>query len=283
LLLVVEINPKGNQKLEEAIEEGLYLLAGRGWETEEKNEGKVFKVYFKPGDEELEELERFLARFLDVEVTYKEVEEKNWAEIWKANFRPLRIGKRLLVLPPWEEDYPAEENQVKVIIEPGQAFGTGHHPTTQMMLENLEEVLSRKAEVPEKILDLGCGTGILGITALKLLNSCKVWAVDLDEEALKACTYNAGLNQVEDRISVSKYIPEEKFDLILANIGFKELINLSEEIKNKLSNGGMVFLSGILKEDLSEMEEHYKKLGFVTLKKACSSEWGFLSMKKSRF
>jgi len=276
MFLIVEItaDKEGAWKVEDA----LYELAPRGWETVESQGVVTFKVYLKEGDPEIENIEKFLAKHPDLEVSYKGLKEENWAEIWKTNFRPLKVGKSLVILPPWESYQPAA-SEITIIVEPAQAFGTGHHPTTQMMLEAIEEYF-KDNPIPSKVLDLGCGTGILGITCLKLSPNSQVWAIDIDEEALKACKKNAKLNDVEDRIFVSSEFPKVSFDLILANIGFRELERLSKKIKDlSIPEKTDVFLSGVLQEDLDALEKVYLNLGFTPIKKRALKEWGFLWMR----
>ncbi len=266
-------------KLGELIEEFLYEHFPQGWETIEEKNIIIFKIYAKERAPEIDNLEKFLAKHLDVEVEYRLIKEENWAEVWKANFRPIKLGKNLVIIPPWEKYEPYFE-EIVIIIEPAQAFGTGHHPTTQMMLENIENYTEKFGKGFLKILDLGCGTGILGIACAKLISNCKIWAVDIDEEAIKACKYNVKLNQMQEKFSIQKEIPEEMFDLILANIGYRELKNLASSIKkHSKKDRTHVFLTGILNEDAEKIENLYRNLGYQLVKKQSEKEWAFLWMK----
>jgi len=277
------------KELAETLEEEFYSYSGLSWETEER-EGEVsFKFYFpfnlKPQDEErLSFLEKLSAKYEGISTQYQLLKEENWEVIWKYHFKPLRVGKRLLILPPWEEP-PLEEGILPLYIDPGQAFGTGHHPTTQLMLENLEIYLEELCEeVPHPlILDMGCGTGILSIAATLLCPRCEVYAIDLDELALEATFKNASLNGVSSRLRIFKALPEEeslKFHLILANIGFRELKNLAPLFKARsLPHQTILLLSGILKEDLQDLEQYYRRLGFQRLKTQLQKEWGILIFK----
>ncbi|HCP09189.1 MAG: Ribosomal protein L11 methyltransferase [Thermodesulfobacterium sp. 37_54] len=277
--MLYEITVKVPKEKEEEIEEVLYQLLSQGWETAYQGDRVVFRFYLKEDSPELEEIEKALAKYPFVELEYKVFEEKNWAELWKANFKPLKVGKHLWVIPPWEEGF-STQGEVVIVIEPGQAFGTGHHPTTQMMLEYIEHfALTKGQNGLYKVLDLGCGTGILAIACAKLLPKAKIWAVDIDEEALKTCLENLQLNQVEERVSVSNEVPAEKFDLILANIGYRELKNLSQKMVEISEKGKTnIFLTGILTEDAEEMVRIYEALGYRLVEKKFLKEWAFLWM-----
>ncbi len=153
LLLTLKM-PK---ELAESVEEEFYSHGNLSWETEELEEEVQFKFYFpitlKPEDEiKLSFLEKLSAKYEKIISQYTLLKEENWEIIWKYYFKPLRIGKKLLVLPPWEEIVP-EEGLIPIYIDPGQAFGTGHHPTTKLMLENLEFFLEEIGKTIEEPLN----------------------------------------------------------------------------------------------------------------------------------
>ena len=279
------------RELAETLEEEFYGYNGLSWETEEF-EGEVhFKFYFpislKPEDEKkLDFLEKLSAKFEEVNVQYSLLKRENWEEIWKYHFKPLKIGKKFLILPPWEEA-PYEEDLIPVYIDPGQAFGTGHHPTTQLMLENLELFLEEICKIKEEpfILDMGCGSGILAIAGALLCPKAKIYAVDIDELALEATQKNAHLNKVSSQIFIIKELPQDsslKFHLILSNIGFRELKKLAPFFKEKSFPGETILLlSGILREDLKELEDIYLTLGFRRIKTQFQKEWALLALRSS--
>ncbi|MCC6048793.1 MAG: 50S ribosomal protein L11 methyltransferase [Thermodesulfobacterium sp.] len=270
------------------IEEELYSLARSGWEYEERDLEVIFKFYFPLNLEKkdldlLEHLHSLSQKYDVARIELFLQPKEKWEEIWKYNFPPLKVGKRLLVLPPWEER-EEEEGRIKVIIYPGQAFGTGHHATTQLMLENLDEFLEGKEDKPLRVLDMGCGSGILAIAVAKLCPKASILAVDIDELALSATYENAERNKVLSQVKIAKEVPEEerdkKFDLILANIGQKELKTLSPLFK-ELSKPGDTYLmlSGFFKEDAENIFRHYFQLGFKKVKSQFLREWGFLMLR----
>ena len=270
------------------IEEELYSLARSGWEYEERDLEVIFKFYFplnleKKDSDLLEHLHSLSQKYDLAKVELFLQPKEKWEEIWKYNFPPLKVGKRLLVLPPWEEG-KEEAGRIKVIIYPGQAFGTGHHATTQLMLENLDEFLEGKEDKHLRVLDMGCGSGILAIAVAKLCPKASILAVDIDELALSATYENAERNKVLSQVKIAKEVPEEerdkKFDLILANIGQKELKALSPLFK-ELSKPGDTYLmlSGFFKEDAEDIFRHYFQLGFKKVKSQSFREWGFLMLR----
>jgi ribosomal protein L11 methyltransferase len=277
----LQIQLSVSKKLKEKFEEFLYEIFPAGWETVEEKEKITFLVFFKDNEKgKIEVVKNFAEKYSDTTFEITFIEDKDWNEVWKAGFKPLKVGNKIVVMPPWEA-YNPNVNEIVVIIEPAQAFGTGHHPTTQMMLVNIEKFLNDLPEEREiKILDLGCGTGILGIACAKLFKNSKVLAVDIDEEALKATVYNAKLNGVSSKIYTSKKISEKGFDLVLANIGYKELKELSKLIKDVVKNKGAVFLSGILIEDMEKLKKEYLSIGFKIVKEERKEDWGFLWFKK---
>jgi ribosomal protein L11 methyltransferase len=270
------------------IEEELYSLARSGWEYEERDLEVIFKFYFplnleKKDSDLLEHLHSLSQKYEVAKVELSLQSKEKWEEIWKYNFPPLKVGKRLLVLPPWEEG-EEDEARIKIIIYPGQAFGTGHHATTQLMLENLDEFLEGKEDKPLRVLDMGCGSGILAIAVAKLCPKASILAVDIDELALSATYENAERNEVFSQVKIAKEVPEEErdknFDLILANIGQKELKALSPLFK-ELSKPDETYLmlSGFFKEDTEDIFRHYFQLGFKKVKSQSLREWGFLMLR----
>lgn len=271
------------------VEEHFYLTEGLSWEREEKGESVLFRFYFPislPSEDKfrLEAVEKISAQFPDIKTEYALIERENWETIWKYHFKPLAIGKRLLILPPWEEVDETVE-RLPIYIDPGQAFGTGHHASTQLILENLEiflEETRRKTKAP-LVLDMGCGTGILAIATAKLCPEARIYAVDIDDLALEATERNARLNRVETQITVISSLSGEsnlRFDLILANIGYKELSSLAETFSKLSRNSAYLLLSGVLREDIEALWRIYQPLGFRKIKTQFLKEWAFLALEK---
>lgn len=273
----------------EALEEEIYLYEKLSWETEEKEDGFLFKFYIpislsEQDRKKLNFIETLASKFQDISLEYSLTKRENWEVIWKYHFKPLEVGEKFIILPAWEEK-PMETERIPIYINPGQAFGTGHHPTTQLMLENLEyflEEICKNFEQPY-VLDMGCGTGILSIASAKLCPKAIIYALDIDELAIEAAKKNAELNQINSSLFIQKELPQErdlKFNLILANIGVKELKNLAPTFK-KLSRPRetLLLLSGILKENLIEIEKYYKNFSFRPIKSQYLREWALIALR----
>jgi ribosomal protein L11 methyltransferase len=178
------------------------------------------------------------------------VSTEDWSTSWKVNFKPLRIGRRLLIVPSWEEPQP-QADDIVLRLDPGMAFGTGGHETTRLCLELLEQILENiPTMVSPAVLDLGTGSGILAMAAVQL-GAGRVCAVDIDPLAIEVACENLAINGLQDQVECSTTPLESLegcFDVILANILAEELVRLAPHLNERLAPGGSLVLSGILTE-----------------------------------
>lgn len=183
------------------------------------------------------------------------VPDQDWNEAWKAHYRPLRVGRRLRIEPSWLRQ-PAAADVLPIIIEPGQAFGTGTHETTQLAAVALEQALDRAAaagELPPELLDVGTGSAILAIAAVRL-GVRRAVAIDCDPEAVENAQENLILNEVADRVQVQVCddpadLAPQVFGIVVANIISSILIRLREGLIARTAPGGILLLSGILVDE----------------------------------
>jgi ribosomal protein L11 methyltransferase len=214
------------------------------------------------------------------EPQYRRVQQSDWAETWKQHYQPIAIGKSLMIIPAWLES--PDPDRIPVRIDPGMAFGTGTHPTTQLCLELLEEAIERAGGMLEGVIDVGCGSGILSTAAIKL-GVRRALGVDVDPEAITACRENAALNGVEAQQegglgSVAEIrsgaFSIQRAPLVLANILATVVIRLLDEGLGELvTPGGSLVLSGILEEQSPEVEVALIKHGFQLVDKRQSGDW----------
>ena len=243
------------------------------------------KAYFNSEDginQHLTDISRFLKALsaqhpglIISEPVLSEVRSEDWSNSWKVNFKPLRVGKRLLIVPSWEEANQKPDDIV-LHLDPGMAFGTGGHETTRLCLELLEKIMDRLPSGKKaSVLDLGTGSGILAMAAVKL-GAEPVHAVDIDPLAVEVAKENLAINHLADKVECSTTPLESMttdFDIILANILAEELVRLAPQIINRLAVGGKLVLSGILAE-----KEDFVRSGFarhpVKFIETCSDgEW----------
>ncbi len=189
-------------------------------------------------------LRRFLRAPILPECRLTALEERDWVRAWMDTFHPMRFGQRLWICPSCQT--PPEPAAVNIRLDPGLAFGTGTHPTTALCLEWLDGA----DLIGNTVLDYGCGSGILAIAAARL-GAKRVWAVDIDPQALLASDANAAENGVEDRIVLAS--PAElpaalQVDILLANILAGVLVQLAPELGRRVRPGGGLVLSGILEQ-----------------------------------
>ncbi len=212
---------------------------------------------------------------------FKPIAEVNWAEAWKKHYRPIAIGKRLIIIPAWLNS--PDDTRIPIRIDPGMAFGTGTHPTTQLCLELLEVQLLKEAELLDvDIIDVGCGSGILSIAALKL-GASRAFGVDTDSEAVTAAQENAANNGVADRADfavgsvpeiMAGVFPVKQAPVVVANILASILIRLLDAgLGDLVSNDGVLILSGILEEQLPEMKDALQTHGFRVHEKRQIDDW----------
>jgi len=209
-----------------------------------------------------------------------EITDFGWAEKWKENFKPSRIGKRITVKPSWEPYSPSPE-EVVVTIDPGQAFGTGTHETTQMCLQFLEEAFDG-TPTPLRVLDVGTGTGILGIAAA-LLGAPLTLGIDVDPTGVEVAGENARVNGVEDRFHAAMTplsCVEGRYDLILANVLAEILSDLKQEIADRLEPGGKLILSGIISEKGDWVAKEYEAAGFRLAGRKEEGQWTALLLRR---
>lgn len=211
-------------------------------------------------------------------VSETEVDGEEWREKWKENFKPIHIGK-IVVVPEWI-DYTREKGETVVLLDSNMAFGTGEHETTSMCVEFLQDYV-KKSDV---VIDVGCGSGILGIAAAKL-GAKEVVMTDIDECAVTAAEHNIVLNGVTNATVQLKNLLDDntvKGDVIVANIMAEVLIGFAAGLKNNLNAGGTVILSGILTDRLDKVIAAYTAQGFELLKTKIKGEWAAIALKGNK-
>lgn len=179
--------------------------------------------------------------------------EQDWVRLTQSQFEPIQISERLWITPTWH-DMP-DDSAINLRLDPGLAFGTGSHPTTNLCLQWLDKHLSGN----ESVLDYGCGSGILTIAALKL-GAVLATGVDIDAQAIESSKNNAAQNGVQAAFYLPETLPQEQqFDVVIANILANPLRMLGQMLASRTKTGGRIVLSGILAEQADEMNEIYAK------------------------
>jgi ribosomal protein L11 methyltransferase len=198
-----------------------------------------------------------------------------WREAWRSYFKPARVGERLWVRPSWEA-FEAPAGEQVIILDPGQAFGTGTHESTRLVLGALGPLVRSGA----RVLDIGTGSGILAIASL-LLGAAEAVGVDVDPLALAAAAENAAANGVADRLHVSPLGIEElseRYDLVLANIEARVLVQLAAAIAARVAPGGRLILSGLLTPQADEVRAAYRE--FRERERPIMDEWCALVLER---
>jgi len=208
------------------------------------------------------------------DLTLRYVEEADWANAWKAYFKPTRVGRHLIVTPPWE--YPALGlNDIPIIIDPGMAFGTGSHPTTQLCLAVLEDTI----RPGQSVADIGTGSGILAIAAAKL-GAANVAANDIDSLAVKIARENAEVNGVH--IAIEETAPTGTYDIVVANILADVIIEMSQALKGLLQPGGVLIASGIIDTREADVQNALEAASLSHLKTRRQDDWVAIIVQRDR-
>lgn len=210
-----------------------------------------------------------------LDLSEEEVDGDFWREKWKENFKPIRIDN-ITVVPKWI-DYAPKDNEKIVLLDSNMAFGTGEHETTSMCVEFLQKYV----DAGSTVIDVGCGSGILGIAAAKI-GAKKVIMTDIDECAVEAATHNVELNGVKNAEVYLKNLLDDntvKGDVIVANIMAEVLISFASGLKNNLKAGGTVILSGILTDRLDKVVAAYTAQGFTLIDSKIKGEWAAIALK----
>lgn len=215
--------------------------------------------------------------FGSLEDTIREVDGDEWIEVWKKHFRPIRLGK-IVVVPEWIEYKPVEGERI-VLLDSNMAFGTGEHETTSMCVELMQEYITENSVC----IDVGCGSGILGISAVKL-GAEKAYLTDIDPIAVDSATHNAILNGVQDKTVVAHSNLLEGIgavgDVITANITAEILCMLAPSIPKNLKSDGTLILSGIIEDRLDTVKRAYGAEGLKIVKERKKGEWYALVLKR---
>ena len=205
------------------------------------------------------------------------IREEDWGRIWKEHFKPLAITPRLVIKPTWES-YKASANEAVIEMDPGLAFGTGHHASTRLALTLIDAIFSA-GPIPMRALDVGTGTGILAM-GCALFGSNEVVAIDNDQDAVATATDNVTANRLEEIISVSSEDLADldgSFDLICANITQDVLQQLAPDLVRHLAPGGRLVLAGILRGGQEKaIVRQYTGLGLALDRTTYEDEWAAL-------
>jgi len=205
----------------------------------------------------------------------EELEDRNWNEEYEKNVKVIEVSDKIVIKPSFKE-YQPKSGQIIITIDPKMSFGTGEHQTTKMVLKFLEKYV-RQGDI---VLDVGTGTGILAIASV-FLGAEKAIGIDNDEWCFFNGNENIKMNNVENKVEIRlaeiHQISEKDFDLITANINKNVLLDIAEEIKNKMKKTGILILSGLLISDEEDIVKKYSAIGFGLLEKMQMDEWISLS------
>ncbi|MCM5703343.1 50S ribosomal protein L11 methyltransferase [Larsenimonas salina] len=206
-------------------------------------------------------------------ITYEILDDQDWNRAWMDNFHPMQMGSRLWIVPSWHE--APDPEAVNLLLDPGLAFGTGTHPTTALCMRWLDSLATQNRLANQHVLDVGCGSGILAIAALKL-GAAHAVGTDIDPQALQASRDNAQRNQIEDdrfELHYPEHAPSAHYPIVIANILAAPLIELAPQIAGSVAPGGLIALSGILAHQADSVMSAYEAQGLIMNSPAEEDGW----------
>lgn len=236
---------------------------------------------YVPASKPIDDFNLYLTERLDAEKIEREIEyislcEEDWADAWKQYYKPIKIGERLVVVPMWEK-YDSKDGEVIVRMDPGMAFGTGTHETTRLCATLLEKYVTKES----KMLDVGCGSGILAICASKL-GAKECYAYDIDPVAVKVARENVkdnGVTNIEcDASDLLKSVKEGKYDVITANIVADIIIRMLPDISKFMHEKTTLVISGIIDERCLDVYESINKNNFKIVDEIHENGWCAISL-----
>jgi ribosomal protein L11 methyltransferase len=210
------------------------------------------------------------------------IEGSDWADAWKAYFPVLRVGRRLVIRPHWRRRHRRQPGDVVIALDPGMAFGTGLHPTTRLCLAAVEAVADRGELAGARVLDVGCGSGILAIAAVKL-GAASALGLDTDPVAEEATTSNARRNRVVRTVRARVGSPpshEPAFDVVLANLIAGVLVQLAGPLRDELRPGGVLLASGIFSDREADVVEAFGAAGLTVTARTTEGDWVALEARR---
>ncbi len=191
----------------------------------------------------------------------KYVEEEDWQNAWKEHFHPLRIGRHLVICPTWRT-VETSESDILIHLDPGMAFGTGHHPTTRTCME----ILERDTKPGDRILDVGCGSGILSVVAVKV-GATSALGLEIDPVAARAGEENVRINGIKDKVQIvqgtlpSPLAEARSFDIVAANISAKIVTDLAQHLIDSVAIGGKLIAGGIIEPHVEDVTKALNAVG----------------------
>jgi len=258
-------------------------------DAEEKEGFEIVNAYFPPAhvigsqtvSRYLDAIREFFPGISPTDIQIRRIPDKDWMIGWRAFFKPSRAGNRIVVKPPWIN--LRRRAMIVIDIEPGMAFGTGTHPTTRLCLRALEKAFAGAFHFPRKVLDVGTGSGILSIAAVKL-GARHVVGIDIDQRAIDNARRNIRLNGLRGRIRMRNAAISqirEQFDVVVANIDAKAIEEMRHHLAGRVAPEGVLILSGLLGGEVDLVRRLFLRWHFAPVEVSMEEDWGCVLLKRA--